>query len=134
MAQDYSKWAVGWSAFAAIMLILMGVFHIIAGLTAIIEDDFFVVLNGWVFEFSTTAWGWIHLIAGVIVLLSGIGLFTGNVAARIVGVIIAAFSALANFSWLPYYPVWSILMIALAIAVIWALTVHGRDLAESQSY
>ena len=89
---------------------------------AAIEPDFL--------KFDVTAWGWIHLIAGIVVLLAGFALFSGAVWARTVGVILALVSAIANFAWLPYYPVWSILIIAVDIAVIWALTVHGRDIAE----
>ena len=132
MDDNYSNWAVGWSAFAAVVLMIGGVFHAIAGLVAIVDDEFFVVTRKWVFEFDITAWGWIHLILGVVVFFAGIGLFTGQTWARIVGVVVAALSAIENFAFLPYYPVWSIIMIALAIAVIWALTAHGTDLATSQ--
>jgi uncharacterized membrane protein (DUF106 family) len=82
-----------------------------------------------VFEFDVTAWGWIHLILGVILILAGIGIFSGNVAARTVGVIVAGLAAIANFACLSYYPVWSIIVIAICIAIIWALTAHGRDIA-----
>ncbi|MGI9596938.1 MAG: DUF7144 family membrane protein [Acidimicrobiales bacterium] len=124
-----SKWAMGWSAFAAIALIMLGTFQAISGLVALFEDTFYVVTTEWIFEFDVTTWGWIHLIGGIILLLSGFGIFTGNLAARVVGVIVAVLSAVANFAWLPYYPIWSIIMITLAIGVIWALTAHGRDLA-----
>ena len=73
--------------------------------------------------------GWIHLILGIVLIASGIGIFSANVAARTVGVIVAGLAALVNFAWLPYYPVWSIVIIAICIAVIWALTAHGRDIA-----
>lgn len=126
--REASDWAVGWAAFAAVMLILIGTFHAIAGLVGIFEDDFYVVQNGWVFEFNTTAWGWTHLVGGLIVIAAGVGIFSGNVVARTVGVVVAGLSALVNFAWLPYYPVWSIVMIAVAVAVIWALTAHGRDI------
>lgn len=127
---NISGWAVGWAAFAGIMLIMIGFFHAFAGVVAILDDTFYVVGREWVFEFDITAWGWVHLIAGAVVVASGFGVFSGNVAARTVGVAVAVISALVNFAWLPYYPVWSGLMIALAVAVIWSLTVHGRDLAE----
>lgn len=131
--REPSAWAEGWAAFAAIMLIMLGFYHAFAGLTAIIDDTFYVVGREWVFEFDTTVWGWTHLIGGVLVVASGFGIFTGNVVARTVGVIVAVLSALVNFAWLPYHPVWSGLMIALSVAVIWSLTVHGRDLAEDLS-
>jgi hypothetical protein len=130
--EGYSNWAVGWSAFAAIMLILIGIYHAMAGLVALFDDTFYVVGREYVFEFDVTAWGWIHLIGGILVVLAGFGIWSGNVLARTVGVGVAALSAIANFAWLPYQPVWSGLMIGMAVAVIWALTVHGRDLAVSQ--
>lgn len=126
---DYSSWAVGWAGFAGVMLIIMGVFDVIQGLVAIVNESFFVIGQEWVFEFNVTTWGWIHLIGGVLVIMAGVGIFSGNVAARTVGVIVAGLSAIWNFAWLPYYPVWSILLIAVAISVIWALTAHGRDIA-----
>jgi hypothetical protein len=128
---EHSAWAVGWSAFASIMLIMAGIFHAMAGLVALFDDTFYVVGQKWVFEFDVTAWGWIHLIGGILVVLAGFGILSGNVAARTVGVVVAALSAIVNFAWLPYQPVWSVVMIAVAVAVIWALTAHGRDIAES---
>ncbi len=131
MTNERSTWAVGYEVFAAVMLMLIGAFHAFAGLVALINDEFYVVGSKWVFQFDATTWGWIHLLVGVVVLASGIGILTGNVLARTVGVIVAAVSAIVNFVWLPYYPVWAIVIIAIDVAVIWALTVHGRDLAES---
>jgi hypothetical protein len=126
---NYSSWAVGWAGFAGVMLVMIGVFDVIQGLVALFNDEFYVVGQEWVFEFDITAWGWIQLILGVILIASGIGIFSGNVAARTVGVIIAGLAAIVNFAWLPYYPVWSIIVIAICVAVIWALTAHGRDIA-----
>jgi len=123
--------AVGWTMFAAFMLIMIGSFHAISGLSGIIKDDFYAITPNYVFEFDVTTWGWAHLIGGIIILLAGFGLFSGAVWARTVGVIVAVISAIINFMWLPWYPVWGIVMIAVDIAVIWALTAHGRDIAES---
>ena len=127
---NYSAAAAGWSMFAAIMLSVIGVMDIIQGIVALAKDEFYVVGQEWVFEFDTTAWGWIHIILGAVLLLSGIGIVSGNVLARTVGVIVAALAMIANFAWLPYYPIWSIIIIAVCIAVIWALTAHGRDIAS----
>ena len=126
-----SGWAIGWTLFAGTMMVMLGIWWFFAGLVAIIDDDFYVVTQEWVFKFSTTTWGWIHLVVGVIVLISGFGLFTGNVWARAVGVIIAVLAALVAFAWLPWYPVWAIIFIAVSAAVIWALTAHGRDITEA---
>ncbi len=130
MSEQPSAWAAGYTAFAGVVLVLIGFFQAVAGLVAIIDDDFYVVGQEYLFQFDTTAWGWIHLIVGLIVLVSGFGVFTGNAAARTVGVIVAAISALAAFAWLPWYPIWGIVIIALDVAVIWALTMHGRDLSH----
>jgi hypothetical protein len=126
-----SGWAIGWTAFAGVLMVLLGVWWIIAGVVAIADDDFFVVAQEWVFKFSTTTWGWIHLGLGIVILLSGIGLFTANVWARTVGVVLALIAGLVAFAWLPWYPVWAIIFIAAAVAVIWALTAHGHDIVEA---
>jgi hypothetical protein len=129
--------AVGWIAFAAIMLIMIGTFHAIAGLAGILENEFYSAVPAagteaagdvYFLQFDATTWGWIHLLGGIIVLLAGLALFRGAVWARTIGVIVAVISAIVNFAWLPWYPVWSITMIAIALAVIWALTAHGRDI------
>ncbi len=127
----HSSWAVGYAMFASVLLLMAGIFQFVAGLVAVVEDDFYVVTAKWVFEFDVTTWGWIHMLLGVVLFVSGIGILSGNVLARTVGVIVAGVAAVANFLWLPYYPVWSIVMIFLAVAVIWALTVHGRDITDA---
>lgn len=127
---EYSGAAVGLTAFAGILMVMVGIFHAIQGIVALANDNFFVVGEEYVFEFDVTAWGWIHLIAGVIVAFAGAALFRGSVWARTVAVVLACVSILANFLWLPYYPFWSITVIALNVFVIWAVTVHGRDIAQ----
>ena len=122
-----SGWAIGWALFAAVVLITVGCFQVIAGISAIAEDDLIVKAPNYVFNLDVSQWGWIHLILGAILILSGLGIMSGNVVARTVGVFVAALSAIANFAFIPYYPVWSIAIIAIDIAVIWALTAHGRD-------
>ena len=128
MSEERSSGAVGWTMFAGVMMILIGAFHAIAGLAGILEDEFYAVTPNYVLEFDATTWGWVHLIGGAIVLFAGFSLFKGAVWARTVGVIIAAVSALVSFAWIPLYPVWSIIVIAIDVAVIWALTTHGRDI------
>lgn len=131
MQNDSTTGWAGWSAFAGMMMILIGGFHAIQGLAGILEDNFYAVTPNYVFEFDVTTWGWIHLIAGIIVVLAGFGVFSGAVWARTIGVIVAFLSALANFMWLPYSPVWSIIVITVDVLVIYALIVHGRELAEA---
>ena len=129
--RDVSEWAVGWTWFAAVMLWLVGAWHAIAGLSGIINSEFYVVGREYILQFDTTTWGWIHLVGGVLVFVAGVYLLSGSVWARTIGVIVAVMSILANFAWLPWYPVWSILMIAAGVLVVWALTVHGRDIVAA---
>ena len=119
--------AVGWTMFAAIMMSVLGIWWAIIGFAGILKDDVFVLTPNYVFELDVTTWGWIHMLLGVVLFLSGIGIRSGNVLARTVGVIAAGVAAVANFLWLPYQPVWSTIIIAVCIGVIWALTAHGRD-------
>jgi len=128
--KEPSGWAIGWTAFAGIMMFMAGGWWIISGLVALFNSEFYVVTLNYIFQFDVTTWGWVHLILGLLVLLAGFGLFSGQVWARTVGVIIAVIMGLASFAWLPYYPGWAILYIVVSVAVIWALTVHGRDITE----
>jgi len=130
-SSTYSGAAVGWTVFASIMLVIIGVFQTIAGITALVTDEFYVVGQEYVFQFDTTTWGWIHLILGVVVFVAGIALYTGAVWARTVGVIVAVISAVVNFAWLPWYPIWAVIVITIDVFVIWALTAHGRDITEA---
>ena len=123
--QPVSGWASGGIVFAACVLTLIGIFQVIAGLTAIIDDDFFVVARNYTFEFDTTAWGWIHLLLGVLLVATGFGLFSRSAWAGVTAIFLASLSALANFFFIPYYPFWAILLIALNIWVIWSLTRPG---------
>ena len=117
-----SGWAIGGTVFAGVIMLLVGLFHAVAGLVAIIDDEFYVVAANYTFEFDVSAWGWIHLIGGIVVALGGIAVFSGTTWARIVGITLAVVSAVINFFFLPYYPWWSLLMIGLAVWVIWSLS------------
>lgn len=130
---EVSGWAIGFTSFAGFMLVLIGVFHIIAGFTGLARNTLYAVTPNYVFSFNVTTWGWAHIIVGIIVLAAGFGVFSGAVWARTVGVLVAALSVIANFAFLPYYPLWAILIIAVDIAVIWALTAHGRDITAEES-
>ncbi len=124
-APQPSGWAIGGIVFAACVLTIIGVFQIIGGLTAIIDDDFFVVTRNYTFDLDTSAWGWVHLILGVIMVITGFGLFSRRTWAGVMAIVFASLSAIANFFFIPYYPVWAIVVIALDVWVIWALTRPG---------
>jgi hypothetical protein len=125
-----SGWAVGGLVFAATMMIMIGIFQSIAGLVAIFENEFYVATRNYLFELDVTAWGWIHLLIGLVVLFAGISLLSGRTWARVVGITLAVLSAIANFLFIPYYPFWSLLVIALDVFVIWALASIGRDVTD----
>lgn len=129
-SREVSGWAVGWTIYAAVWMWILGFFHALAGLAAILEDDILVATPQYLLQFDVTTWGWIHLILGVVVLLAGFSVFSGAVWARTVGVTVAFISILAVFAWLPYYPIWGFAMLAANAFVIWALTVHGRDIVR----
>ncbi len=127
---EVTGWA-GWIGFAGVMMVMLGTFHIIQGLIALFQDEYFLVgKSGLTVHVDYTAWGWVQIIGGVIVLASGFGLFTGRYWARTVAVVVALVSAVVNIAFLSAYPIWSTIMIAIDILVIWAVMVHGSELRE----
>jgi hypothetical protein len=120
--REVGGWTVGLVVFAGVIMMMVGVFHALAGLAAIIDDQYFVVGPNYAYELDTTAWGWLHLIFGIIVAAAGWGVFNGATWARVVGITLAVISAIGNFFFIPYQPVWAILIIALDILIIAALT------------
>jgi hypothetical protein len=128
---DPTGWT-GWVVFASFMMFLLGSFQAIQGLVALFDDGFYAVSpGGLVVDVNYNVWGTIHLILGILLILSGAGVLSGNIAARTVGVILAGLSALANLLFIEAYPIWSILIITVDVLVIYALTVHGRELRDS---
>ena len=120
---------VGWIAFASIMMVMLGTFHMIQGLVALFDDGYYLVSkSGLVVSVDYTAWGWVQLIAGAVVLGTGIALVTGRMWARVLGTVVAVVSALLNIGFLSAYPIWSSLMIGFDVLVIWAITVHGAEM------
>ncbi|MEU5893803.1 hypothetical protein ABZ835_44395 [Streptomyces sp. NPDC047461] len=125
---ETSKGAVGGLVtFAAVMLFIAGVLAIFRGIMGIAEDDVFVTTPNYVFKFDLTSWGWIHLTLGAVAVLVSVGLFSAAVWARVLGVGIAALLLVVSFLSIPYYPVWSITLMALYSFIIWALCVVKRD-------
>ena len=119
--------AVGGVVFAASVLTLIGVFQVIAGLTALIDDDFYVVTRNYTFDLDTTAFGWIHLLFGLLLVGTGLALFGRQAWAVVAAIALAGLSALTNFFFIPFYPVWAIVVIALDVWVIWSLTRPGIE-------
>ena len=126
---NFSPFAVGVTVAAAVFLCVGGILEALQGLGAIINDELYVVGEEYFYALDVTTWGWIHLILGNVVFAAGVALFAGAVWARTVAVLVACVSIVANFLWMPYYPLWSLSIIAFNVFVIWAVTAHGRDIA-----
>ncbi|HET6774482.1 MAG TPA: hypothetical protein VFH36_14295 [Acidimicrobiales bacterium] len=119
---------VGWIFFAAVLMILAGIMNAIHGFIALVNDEWVVWSNRGDLYLDLTTWGWLHLIVGIVVFLAGIGLLSGNVLARAIAVIVASVGIIANFLFIPAFPVWALTVITINVFVIYALTAHGREL------
>ncbi|MGH9231879.1 MAG: DUF7144 family membrane protein [Acidimicrobiales bacterium] len=119
---------VGWIFFAAVLMILAGIMNAIHGFIALVNDEWVVWGNRGDLYLDLTTWGWLHLIVGIVVFLAGIGLLSGNVLARAIAVIVASVAIIANFLFIPAFPVWALTVITVNVFVIYALTAHGREL------
>lgn len=120
----------GWIWFAAIVMVLTGVFNAVEGLVALLNRAFYVTNGENLVLLDLTTWGWVHLLIGILVGAAGLALLTGAVWARVVAVAVASVNAIAQVTFISAYPVWSTIVIALSILVIWAIVVHGRDAAD----
>jgi hypothetical protein len=121
---------IGWGIFAATMMIIGGSLNVFYGLVAVVNDDWVVWANRNAAYLDLTSWGWVHIIAGALVVLAGFGVLSGNVLARTIGVVLAGLNLIANFLFIPVYPLWSLTVITIDVLVIWALTAHGRELTS----
>lgn len=106
---------------AAALLLTSGILTLLTGVSAVINNELLVVGPDYVYKFNTTGWGWVHIVLGILLIVVAFGLFWGTTWARIMAIIIACLGIVAMFLWLPYYPVWSIVLIALNVLVIWAI-------------
>ncbi|MFF0445858.1 hypothetical protein ACFYT4_05475 [Streptomyces sp. NPDC004609] len=125
-----SGWAVGGVVFAGVLLLCNGVLAILQGIAAIAEDVVYGVVGDYVYRINLTGWGWIHLVIGVCLVITGAGVLKNMAWARYAGIFFAAISLIAQFMFLPYLPIWSVIMIAIDGFIIWALAVYrsnGRE-------
>jgi hypothetical protein len=127
---DRTGWT-GWIAFAGVMMVIAGSLQAIYGFIALVNDEWVVWGNRASVYLDLTTWGWIHLVGGAIVALAGVGVFSGNVLARAVGVVVAVLSLVVNFLFIPAYPIWAITVVVVDLLVIWALTVHGGEMRRT---
>jgi hypothetical protein len=121
----------GWIAFAGVMMIISGGLNALYGLIAAVNDEWVVWTNRASLYLDLSQWGSVHMIVGLVMVLAGIGVFSGNMLARTVGVIVASLSLISNFFFLPAYPLWALIVITIDVLVIWALTAHGKEMREA---
>ena len=126
-----SSWAAGFAFFAAVLMICIGIYQALVGLVALFRNEFYMVTADYLYKFDVTAWGWIHLLLGALVVFAGFGVMSGALWGRGVGIALAVLSLIANFLFIPYYPIWSLLIIALDVFVISALCVYDREAART---
>jgi hypothetical protein len=125
--EEPTAW-VGWIFFGGTMMVMLGAFHAVAGLVALFDDTYYLVgSNGLVVSVDYTAWGWAHLVLGGLAIAAGLGVMVGQTWARVAAICLAGLSALVNLAFMSAYPLWSVLIIALDVVVIYALAVHGRE-------
>ena len=134
--RGYSMWAEegfsGWAWFAGSLMLLVGLFQIMTGTVALAGSGYYTVpTRNLVIDAGYTTWGWVHLIWGAVMVLAGLGVLSGNLLARIIGVILAGITAVVNFAFIPVYPLWSVIVVVIAIVVIYALVAHGREMKRA---
>jgi hypothetical protein len=117
----------GLVVFAGTLMVVVGVFHALVGIAALVDDKIYVTTPNYVYSADIAVWGWLHLLLGILVAVVGIAVLKGQAWARVVGIGLAAFSLVANFLFIPYHPLWSVLIIALEVAIIWALAAYREQ-------
>jgi hypothetical protein len=123
--EESPRGAVGYALFAAVMMVTVGIFQVISALAAILENHLYLALGDYLFRLNVATWGWIHLVIGLLVAAAGVLVYTGRLWATTTGIVVAAVSAIENFMFLPYYAIWSLVIIALDVVVIWVLAIYG---------
>ena len=122
---------LGWGLFAGAIILISGVFGVVQGFVGLIAPDtYYVKTSGSLFMFDVQGWAWWTLIIGVLLVLTALALFAGQTWARVVAIILAALSAIGNLLQVPAQPWWSLILIGVDLLVIYALTVHGRELGK----
>ncbi|SFD98007.1 hypothetical protein SAMN04487819_10668 [Actinopolyspora alba] len=124
--------ASGLEMFAGVLMLIIGLFHVVVGLTALLRSSFYVVAGDYFFGADITTWGWVHVALGLLVGATGAALLSQQRWARVTGIVIVALSALGNFLFVPIQPLWSVLIIAVDVVVIWALATQLRGLPAAR--
>ena len=126
-----SKSMAGWIGFAGILMLIIGSIDFFQGLIALFEDEYFIVTASGFLAVDLTAWGWIMLIWGVLLVLAGLGLLSGQEWARWFAIVVVSINFIAQLGFLgnSQYPLWSLTVIALDMVVLYALTARWDESA-----
>jgi hypothetical protein len=119
--------AVAGSLLAGVLMIMSGLFGFLSGLAMIVRRSFFTNSARYPYHWSTTGWGWLELILGIVVFAAGVSVLFGMTWARVVGVILATFMAVSGFLTIPLFPLWGITLVAINAFIVWALVSRRRD-------
>lgn len=125
--QHASPWASGLTVFAAALMVLSGVWHVFAGIAALVHDGVYASTPAYLYSFDLTVWGWVQLLLGILAVVAGFAVLRGQTWARVVGIGFACLSMVVQFLIVPLYPIWALLIIALDFGIIWALATYRRD-------
>jgi hypothetical protein len=125
-----SDWVYAFIFFGASIMLVVGTMHMLQGMVAVLDDSFYIVKDEYPFEIDVTVWGWLHLLSGALMIIAAIGLVSGSAISRILAIVLASLSAVWSFYSIPYYPIWSIIILVLDAGMIWIVARHGRQLAE----
>jgi hypothetical protein len=119
--------ARGWFVFAAVMMLVLGGLDALWGLAAVLNNEVVVVGGHGVIVADISTWGWVNLIIGVALVLTGIGLLAEVEAARWAAIFLIAFGAVLQLVWFPAAPLWTLLIVALSVVLVYQLTVNWRE-------
>ncbi|MFF4351428.1 hypothetical protein [Streptomyces sp. NPDC001530] len=126
-----SAWATGGVTFAGVLMLVNGVLNVLQGIAAIVEDEVYARVDDYIYRINLTGWGWILVVLGVVVAVTGFGILKGADWARLTGIVLASLSIIFQFMFLPYAPLWGLIMIAVDFFVIWALAVYKPGAAQA---
>lgn len=121
---------VGWVITAAFLMGFAGALHIIYGLGALMAQGWYITSGSSVYFLDTTTWGWSLIIGGVLMILVAALLYSGNMAGRILGGIVAIISIIANMALFVATPIWSTIAIVLGFVILYAIIAHGGEMKE----
>lgn len=125
-ARRTTQWADGPILFAGGMLVITGILQIFTAIMALAHDRFYEGTPQYLFAFDLTVWGWLLFAMAVVSIAAGFGALRGLLWARLAGIGTASVSMVVQFMFLPHYPVWSTIVVAIDVLIVWGLASYRR--------